>query len=143
MTDSQRADLIIRTASRLPIEERRRLAKKILEREDALPQTDSEEMLWRLIPIAEQVVGHPMRYTRNSIDVKIRSFVSYFMWKKGQAVTQIALAFGMNHTTVINYVNKVKDYFDVPVFYAKEIEEYVRFKELAEEKEKEVRDGKE
>lgn len=143
MTDSQRADIIIRNASMLPLEQRKEIARRILERPDALPRSDAEEKMDLLLPIAEKVVGQKMGYTKSLEDVKIRSFVSYYMWKAGQPVTQIAELLGMHHSTVIKYTRKVRCFFDLPVFYAKEVEEYLRFKELAEEKEKEVMDGKE
>ncbi len=132
MTDSQRADVIIRNASRLPMEERKELAKQMLEREDALPELEAEKKMSLLLPIAEKIVGQKMGYTRGADDVKIRAFVSHYMWKGGQTVTQIGRAFGMHHSTIINYIKKVRDYFDVPVFYAKEVEEYLRFKEIAD-----------
>ena len=132
MTDSQRADIIIRNASRLPMEERKNLAKQILERPDAIPEFEAEKKMELLLPIAEKIVGQKMGFTRGADDVKIRSFVSYYMWRGGQSVTQIGRAFGMHHSSIINYVNKVRDYFDLPVFYAKEVEEYLRFKEIAD-----------
>lgn len=130
MDNDKRADIIVRSAARLPYQERAEVARRILEeRPEARPT--AEERYAELLPVAESVIGKRMDQSRGIYDVMIRRFVAFRLRSEGYAYTDIAAAMGRHHSTVIHYVRTMQDCFDEPIFYASDLNLYMCFAEGA------------
>ena len=135
MDSSQRTELIVRNAAKLTKDERISLARRLIEQPETIPQVQAEQRFSFLLPIAEEVVGKKMERRRNTEDVLIRQFIAYKMRDEGLHVSDIARAMGIHHATVIHYVKQMRNCFDEPIFYAKELENYFRFSEYVKDEE--------
>lgn len=127
MDSSQRTELIVRNAAKLTKDERISLARRLIEQPETIPQVQAERRFSFLLPIAEEVVGKKMERRRNTEDVLIRQFIAYKMRDEGLHVSDIARAMGIHHATVIHYVKQMKNFFDEPIFYMKELGQYCKF----------------
>lgn len=124
MSDDERIELVVRTASKLTQEDRELVAERILEE---TPIRKTEERFSQLLGIAEEVTGHTMRKTRDRQDVAIRRIVAYRMKEEGFRVSDIARTMGYNHSTILHYFSQMRDCFELPVYYHNDIELYTRF----------------
>lgn len=79
-----------------------------------------------------------MLKTRDWENVTIRRMVAYRMKEEGFRLTDIARAMKMHHSTILHYVNQMKDIFDVPIFYATDIRKYIQFTEAVGEADQDV-----
>lgn len=126
MESSERMELVVRTAAKLSPEDRRRVAELILE-QDGQPAKDTVERFPAMLEAAEEAVGFTMDRSRDARSVMIRRFIAYRMREEGAYVSDIAQAVGVNHSTVSHYIKLMKACFQFPVFYAKDLELYMRF----------------
>lgn len=135
MDNTDRINLVVRTAAKLTQEDREQVARRILE-ETPVQQADKRFAL--LLECAEEVTGHTMLKTRDWENVTIRRMVAYRMKEEGFRLTDIARAMNMHHSTILHYVNQMKDIFDVPIFYATDIRKYIQFTEAVGEADQDV-----
>lgn len=131
MTEEERMEMIVRTASRLGPESRATLAERILGQEGRAYEGTAHRYAV-LLQAAEQAVGCTMDRSRKAESVMIRRFVAYRMRQDGAFVTDIADAMGVDHSTVTHYVRQMKDCFAFPVFYSRDLELYMTFNDIVE-----------
>ena len=94
----------------------------------------SERYLF-LIGKAEEVLGMQMHVSSRSFkNIQARRFVAFKLRQEGWTLQQIALEMGKTHPTVINYIRRMKECMEMPVFYAEDIKTYMKFAEAADEK---------
>ena len=135
MDNRDRKDMIIRTAAKLPEEDRAEVARRILEE---TPVPDAVKRLAVILPVAERVVGRKMGRSRDRDNVTIRRIVSARLQNEGFRISHIAQAVGVNHSTAILYAKQMQNAYDEPIFYAKELRMYARFSEAVEEADRHV-----
>ena len=133
MDSNQRAELIVRNAAKLTEQERMEVAMRIMEKNPT-----AERRYALMLPIAEEIVGRKMDSSRHSDCVTIRRLCAYRMMEEGLRLSHIAWAMGKHHSTVLHYVQQMKDAFDEPIFFAGDIRQYIRFTEAVEEAERHV-----
>ena len=134
MDNDERVELAVRTAAKLPREDRIRVAERILETDDPITgRATSRAMV--LVNAAERAVGARVDASRNRTSVNIRRFVSWKMRQEGFLFMDIARAIGKDHATVHHYIRDMKDVFSLPIYYHREIEQYNLFTEYANETE--------
>lgn len=134
MDNEERIELAVRTAAKLPREDRIRIAERILETDDPI----AGRALARakiLTNAAERAVGARVDDSRNRTSVNIRRFVSWRMREEGFLFMDIARALGKDHATIHHYVKDMRDVFSLPIYYHREIEQYYLFNEYANETE--------
>lgn len=140
MDSSQRTELIVRNAAKLTKDERISLARRLIEQPETIPQVQAERRFSFLLPIAEEVVGKKMERRRNTEDVLIRQFIAYKMRDEGLHVSDIARAMGIHHATVFHYVKQMQTCFDLPVYYARDLEMYHKFEDRINEQVRQPQD---
>lgn len=68
-----------------------------------------------------------MDRTRSYHSVLIRRFVACKMRDEYYTIMEIARVVGVNHATVSHYLQQMRNCFDEPIFYAREIDLYFKF----------------
>ena len=134
MDNEERIELAVRTAAKLPREDRITVAQRILETDDPVTGRDRARAIV-LTKAAEMAVGERLDASRNRTSVNIRRFVSWKMRQEGFLFTDIARALGRDHATVHHYIKDMRDVFSLPIYYHREIEQYNLFTEYADETE--------
>lgn len=132
MDNEERIELAVRTAAKLPREDRIRVAERILETDDPI----AGRALARakiLTNAAERAVGARVDDSRNRTSVNIRRFVSWRMREEGFLFMDIARAIGKDHATIHKYVKDMRDVFSLPIYYHLEREQYILFTKYADE----------
>ena len=132
MDNSQRSELIVRTAAKLPPEDRHRVAERILDVKDE-PVLNSYHRCADLLAIAEQVVGDVLDNTRKYNSVTIRRFVSWRMRQEGYTFYDIARALDVDHSTVHHYVRCMKEELDLPSVFRNDLGLYQSFNDHVEQ----------
>ena len=134
MDNEERIELAVRTAAKLPREDRITVAQRILETDDPVTGRDRARAIV-LTKAAEMAVGERLDASRNRTSVNIRRFVSWKMRQEGFLFMDIARAIGKDHATVHHYIKDMRDVFSLPIYYHREIEQYNLFTEYADETE--------
>ena len=134
MDNEERIELAVRTAAKLPREDRITVAQRILETDDPVTGRARARAIV-LTKAAERAVGERLDASRNRSFVNIRRFVSWRMREEGFLFTDIARALGRDHATVHHYIKDMRDVFSLPIYYHREIEQYNLFTEYADETE--------
>ena len=134
MDNEERIELAVRTAAKLPREDRITVAQRILETDDPVTGRARARAIV-LTKAAERAVGERLDASRNRSSVNIRRFVSWLMREEGFLFTDIARALGRDHATVHHYIKDMRDVFSLPIYYHREIEQYNLFTEYADETE--------
>ena len=132
MDSKQRSELIVRTAAKLPPEDRQRVAERILDVKDE-PVLNAYQRCADLVAIAEQVVGDVLDNTRKYNSVTIRRFVSWRMRQEGYTFYDIARALDVDHSTVHHYVRCMKEELDLPSVFRNDLGLYHIFNENVEQ----------
>ena len=132
MDNNQRSDLIVRTAAKLPPEDRVRVAERILDVKDE-PVLNAYHRCADLVAIAEQVVGDVLDNTRKYNSVTIRRFVSWRMRQEGYTFYDIARALDVDHSTVHHYVRCMKEELDLPSVFRNDLGLYQSFNDHVEQ----------
>jgi len=122
--------MIVRTAAVLSPEERAVAAERIVS-QDPVPATGRPDY-GTLMDAAEKAVGRTMDRTRRRESVLIRELVAYRMREDGHTLTDIARVIGVRHSTVVHYLRKMCDRFDVPACYADDLRMYAKFNNIIE-----------
>ena len=78
---------------------------------------------------AERVVGVHVDGTRRASSVMIRRFCAYRLREEGHFIVDIGQTIGVNHATVCHYVRQMNACFELPFYYARDLELYTQFME--------------
>lgn len=115
------------------------LAQKIASIRDEVPK-DTEFRFCELVIDAEHVVGCRVDGTRRAASVMIRRFVAYRMRQEGFTIMDISRTMKVNHATVFHYVKQMQTSFDLPVYYARDLEMYHKFEDRINEQVRQPQD---
>jgi len=108
-----RADRIVRIVTRMPLDERRDIALRIIagiERE--VGTIDAVVRFGMLVPLAEKVIGaeySPLPMSRRREDVMIRMFVAAQMADEGYTHSQIGRAMLRDHSSVTCMLHNMRE----------------------------------
>jgi len=139
MTENERINRIVSMAAKFTQEERLDLAQKIASIRDEVPR-DTYVRYQDLILDAEHVIGCRVDGTRRAASVMIRRFVAFRMRQEGFAIMDISRTMKVNHATVFHYVKQMQTCFDLPVYYARDLELYHKFEDQIDEQVREPQD---
>ena len=128
MDPAERMDLVVRTAAKLSPEDRAAVAERIIE-SPGCEHPDTRARYLELIRAAERVVGVHVDGTRRASSVMIRRFCAYRLREEGHFIVDIGQTIGVNHATVCHYVRQMKACFELPFYYARDLELYTQFME--------------
>ena len=128
MDPAERMDLVVRTAAKLSPEDRAAVAERIIE-SPGCEHPDTKARYLELIRAAERVVGVHVDGTRRASSVMIRRFCAYRLREEGHFIVDIGQTIGVNHATVCHYVRQMKACFELPFYYARDLELYTQFME--------------
>ena len=128
MEPVERMELVVRTAAKLSHEDRIRVAEMILE-SPCKEHPDTGARYLELIRAAERVVGCKVDGTRRASSVMIRRFCAYRLREEGHYIMDIGKTLGVNHATVCHYIRQMKACFELPFYYARDLELYTQFEE--------------
>ena len=128
MDPADRMDLVVRTAAKLSPEDRAAVAERIIE-SPGCEHPDTRARYLELIRAAERVVGVHVDGTRRASSVMIRRFCAYRLREEGHFIVDIGQTIGVNHATVCHYVRQMKACFELPFYYARDLELYTQFME--------------
>ena len=132
MDNSQRSELIVRTAAKLPPEDRQRVAERILDVKDE-HVCNARDRYETLVKAAEATLGCKIDQTRKASSVTIRRFVSWRMREEKYTFYDIARAMGVDHSTVHHYVRMMRDEFDLPSIFRNDLGLYQSFNDHVEQ----------
>ncbi len=128
MEPVERMELVVRTAAKLSPEDRIKVAEQIIE-SPGCEHPDTKARYLELIRAAERVVGVHVDGTRRASSVMIRRFCAYRLREEGHFIVDIGQTIGVNHATVCHYVRQMKACFELPFYYARDLELYTQFME--------------
>ena len=128
MDPAERMDLVVRTAAKLSPEDRIKVAERIIE-SPGCEHPDTRARYLELIRAAERVVGVHVDGTRRASSVMIRRFCAYRLREEGHFIVDIGQTIGVNHATVCHYVRQMNACFELPFYYARDLELYTQFME--------------
>lgn len=128
MEPVERMELVVRTAAKLSPEDRIKVAEQIIE-SPGNEHPDTKARYLELIRAAERVVGVHVDGTRRASSVMIRRFCAYRLREEGHYIVDIGQTIGVNHATVCHYVRQMKACFELPFYYARDLELYTQFME--------------
>lgn len=86
-----------------------------------------------ILPIAESVVGFKNHKERTFDLTVLRCMVATRLREEGYSLSDIARTMKYNHSTVIFYMGKKKDFFSLPNMYEREIRWFNQFHAALEE----------
>ena len=128
MEPVERMELVVRTAAKLSPEDRINVAERIIE-SPGCEHPDTRARYLELIRAAERVVGVHVDGTRRASSVMIRRFCAYRLREEGHFIVDIGRTLGVNHATVCHYIRQMKACFELPFYYARDLELYTQFME--------------
>ena len=128
MDPAERMDLVVRTAAKLSPEDRAAVAERIIE-SPGCEHPDTRARYLELIRAAERVVGVHVDGTRRASSVMIRRFCAYRLREEGHFIVDIGRTLGVNHATVCHYIRQMNACFELPFYYARDLELYTQFME--------------
>lgn len=103
------------------------------ERRDRLLGKPSLTRLEVLNVLMEELLGEPVRNSRDSIFVWARAMIAHQLLSEGWRVTEVARLMGRSHATIIFHRRKVEDAIRFPAMYRSELALWKEFQKKIRE----------
>lgn len=89
--------------------------------------TACRERYKEILPIAEGIVGMKNRKERLFDLIVLRGMVACKLHDEGYSISDIGRVMGYNHSTIIHYFDKRRDFFTLPLMYEREVRWFKQF----------------
>lgn len=88
-----------------------------------------KERYKEILPIAESIIGEKNGKERTFEHTVLRCMVANKLKEEGYSLTNISKVMGYDHSTVIFYFKKKRDFFFLPLMYEREVRWFKAFDE--------------